>query len=609
MSVYFNEFLKLRLIILGIFLFSSVALHALNVIEVSNKSGVVSILEEGELYLGEGNLTKKQIEEGSYLKEYNQKNVNIPPSGQTVWIHFRLKNSSNESIEKALVLNSPSLEFISLFTEGSSKPRLNGISHQSNQSTIYYSYIIHIPPNSIKEYYLRVASPHKSFFFNLTLQSYEEFRRNDAFNQAPRLVMLGILLGLMIYAFLLGFYSQDISYFYYGMYLFFTLTHQVTFLGLTQIYFPHWLILFDMPLAITKLALGLFFAILFAISFLKIDKKTIFFKIYMLFLFASLWVVFFVEKLWVMLLLGVAFVFFNAVVATLRYRAGYKQARLFIVGFGVVSVAYILVVLDSFGFTSTLDYFPNILMWAFTIEVLALTLAFADRYKILQEIKEKTDRDREKIIKNEVIQKTADLNKALKVKSLLLKEVHHRVKNNLQIILSIIRLQNDKLKDSETKEKFSELENRINAIAKTYNMLIIEEDLDDIDMEEYIEMLLSDIEESMFDITSNIELDIDVDASLPLGKAVYIGIVINELVTNSYKYAFENQRGTIFISLHHLNNKYELRVWDTGKGFTYNKKKHTSLGLKLIHALVKEQLRGTIEMQTQNSSLYIIKFK
>ena len=507
-----------------------------------------------------------------------------------------------------MILNSPSLEFISLYTEDSLKPRRSGISHTGNHSTIYYSYRVTIPPNSTKEYYLKVASSHKSFFFKLTTQDYEDFRRDDAFNQAPRLLMLGLLLGLMIYAFLLGFYSRDKSYFYYASYLFFTLSHQVTFLGLTQIYFPHWFVLLDMNLIIIKLGLALFFAVLFAISFLKIEKASKVFKIYMLFLFIALVIIFILKTLSIVLLIGVAFVFFNFIVAILRYRAGQKQARLFIFGFGVVSIAYILVVLDTFGFTSVLNHFPNILMWAFTIEVLALTLAFADRYKILQELKDTADQSREQIIRNEVIQKTAQLNKALKVKSLLLKEVHHRVKNNLQIILSMIRLQNDKLHDLKIKDKFTSLENRINAIAKTYNMLIVDENLDDIDMEEYIEALLLDIEQSMFRLSSNIELEIDINASLPLGKAVYIGIIINELVTNSYKYAFEKHSGSIFISLHQVNEHYQLIISDSGKGFTYNKS-HPSLGLKLIHALIIEQLRGTIEMHTKKSSKYIIGFK
>ena len=583
-------------------------LNALSVLDVSKENDLLSILEHSDVYLDDTNLSKKEILTGNYLKTYNKTLVNTAQSGRTVWIHFKLKNASNQALEKALILNSPSLEFISLYTENSLEPRLNGISYNKNHSTIYYAYRITIPPQSIKEYYLKVASSHKSFFFKLTTQNYEDFRKDDAFNQAPRLLMLGLLLGLMIYAFLLGFYSRDISYFYYAMYLFFTLCHQVTFLGLTQIYFPHWFVLFDMELIIIKLGLALFFAVLFALSFLKIDKKSWLFKIYMLFILSAFSIVFIIQSLSIVLLIGVAFVFFNFMASILSYRAGKKQARLFIFGFGVVSVAYILVVLDSFGLTSILNHFPNILMWAFTIEVLALTLAFADRYKILQELKDKVDRDREEIIKKEVIKKTAQLNKALKLKDLLLKEVHHRVKNNLQIILSMVRLQSDKINDTFLKDKFSNLENRINAIAKTYNMLIVDENLDEIDMEEYIEALLLDIQESMFQKEYNIELITDIDAYLPLGKAVYIGIIINELVTNSYKYAFNGPEGEIAIDLYQIKKQYILIISDNGKGFIYNKEQN-SLGLKLIHALVLEQLKGTLEMKTKPSTKYIIKFK
>ncbi len=561
------------------------------------------------MYLDDKNLTKNRLITGNYLQAYRKPIINVAQSGRTVWIRFKLKNSSNNTIEKALILSSPSLEFISLYEEKREEPRLNGIRYnKKNHSTIYYSYMINIPPNSTKEYFLKVSSSHKSFFFKLTTQNYEEFRRDDLFNQAPRLLMLGLLIGLMIYASLLGFYSRDVSYLYYASYLFFTLWHQITFLGLTQIYFPHWFVLFDMNLIIVKLGFALFFAILFALSFLKIDKNSWLFKIYALFLIISLFIIFIIKTLSIVLIIGVIFVFFNFIASIIRYREGHKAARLFIFGFGVVSLAYILVVLNSFGFNLTVNYFPNILMWAFTIEVLSLTLAFADRYKILQEIKDRDDRNREKTIKDEVIQKTAQLNRVLKGKSLLLKEVHHRVKNNLQIILSMIRLQSDKIIDVDAKQNFVNLENRINAIAKTYNMLIIDEELDCIDMEEYIEALLLDIKESMFPLSFNIKLQIDINASLPLGKAVYIGIIINELVTNSYKYAFQKHSGLIFISLKRVKNYYQLIISDNGKGFSYNKN-HPSLGLKLIHALIIEQLRGTIKMETKESSKYIIRFK
>ena len=382
----------------------------------------------------------------------------------------------------------------------------------------------------------------------------------------------------------------------------------MTFLGLTQIYFPHWFVLFDMKVILVKLGLALLSATLFAITFLKIKAKSYLYKIYMLFIVFSFLIIFFIKTLSIVLIIGVLFVFFNFTAAIIVYRKGQKQARLFIFGFGVVTIAYLMLMLDAFGFTSFVKHVPNILMYAFTIEVLILTLAFADRYKILQELKEESDRDREQVIKNEVIQKTEQLNKAVKTKTLLLKEVHHRVKNNLQIILSMIRLQGDKISEVSIKEKFLNLENRINAIAKTYGMLIVDENLDAIEMEEYIESLLLDIEESMIYLDDDIEIETNIKASLPIGKAVYIGIIINELVTNAYKYAFDKNRGKISVDLYQKDKDYVLIIADNGKGFTYNKE-HDSLGLKLIHALSLEQLKGKIEMQTQPSTKYTITFQ
>jgi len=590
------------------FILFSMYLNALSMVEVSEEKSI-SLLEHSDLYLDDKNLSKDELLEKKYLLPYLKSTINNAQSKSTVWIHIKLHNTSNSTIERSLILTSPSLEFISLYRGDSNFPEKNGISVDANHATIDYSYNITIPAHSSKEYFISVASSHKSFLFQLMVEEYEYFRDKDILKQAPRILMLGLLLGLMIYAFLLAFYSRDISYFYYASYLFFSLFHQITFLGLTQIYFPHWFVLFDMKLIIVKLGLALLFATLFAITFLKIKPKSYLYKFYSFFILLSFVIIFFIKTISIVLIIGVIFVFFNFTTAIILYRKGQKQARLFIFGFGVVSVAYLMVILDAFGFTSFIKHFPNILMYAFTIEVLLLSLAFADRYKILQELKEQSDKNREEIIKNEVTLKTEQLNRAVKTKSLLLKEVHHRVKNNLQIILSMIRLQSDKISEVDIKKKFLNLENRINAIAKTYNMLIVDENLDDIDMEEYIESLLLDIEDSMMLYSDkDIELESHIEASLPLGKAVYIGIIINELVTNAYKYAFDKDIGKISVELYQKDKTYRLIITDNGKGFIYNEN-HNSLGLKLIHSLVLEQLKGNIEMETHPSSKYIITFQ
>jgi len=602
--------LKFYLLLLSIF---SINLNAITMVEVSKEEST-SILEHSYVYLDDKKLTLKEIVQRDYFKPYHEESINIGVSKKAVWIHFQLENSSNESIEKALVLNSPSLESISLYKGLESKPLIQGISHDTMEhSSIYYSYNIKIPPHSFQNYYLRVSSKYTTFYFNLTTQDEKKFRHNDILKQAPRILMVGLLFGLMLYVLLLTFYSRDKSYFYYALYLFMILYHQVTFLGLTQIYLPHWFVVMDMKLLVVKLGLLLLSSIFFSISFLKIQSNTWLYKTYMFFMLIALVEIIIgnipeLYNLSLVLIIGVIFILFNFMAGIIAYGQGQKQARLFILGFAVVSVAYLMIISDTFAFSSFLDYFPNILMWATTIEALILTLAFADRYKILQAQKEEVDKNREEIIKNEVIEKTAQLNKVLKVKELLLKEVHHRVKNNLQIILSMVRLQSDKVIDKSSLEKFVNLENRINAISKTYNMLLPQEDFDAIDMEEYVESLVEDIHDSMCDNNCMIDIEIDVDVMLSLKKSVYVGLIINELVTNSYKYAFDKLEGFIEIELHEEMNLFTLKIKDNGVGFIYDKES-TSLGLKLIHALVKEQLNGSIEMNTLNKTEYIIKFR
>jgi len=587
--------------------FLNIPLYAIHSVDIATEVNG-SILTFSDVCIVDKNITKEQLIAKECFAPYSNDNIHRSQSQKSVWVHFILENSSTKEIKKIVVLNSPSLENIALYRGDSDDVIYNGITQNKVQSTLYYFYHITLPAKSSYDYYLKVSSLHTSFFFNITIQEYQQFRDNDLKKQAPRILMLGILLGLMLYVVLLSFYSGDKSYAYYGFYLFCIIGYQTTFLGLSKIYLPHWLVLMDMKLLISKLGLMLFSSILFSITFLKIPTYGWIFKLYMFFMVISIIMIFILKSLFITLIIGVLFIFFNFSVSIFVYGKGQKQARLFIVGFGVVSVAYLMIISDSFGFTSFLDVVPNILMWATIIEVLSLTLAFADRYKILQELKEKDDKEREEIIQHEVIEKTAELKRVLTNKEVLIEEVHHRVKNNLQIILSMIRLQRDSMHEELIKDKLINLENRINAISKTYSMLIVEDRLAQIDMDEYIEALLIDIKSSMFSNTLDIHFHTHIEIDLPLGKAVYIGIIINELVTNAYKYAFPDGKGDIYIELYQEDSGNILILYDSGEGFVLNKNRN-SLGLKILETLITEQLHGTLKVESLNHAKYIIKFE
>jgi len=492
--------------------------------------------------------------------------------------------------------------------------------HTTNEHhTIPYFFTIQIEAKSSKSYYMQIRSIYAPINFLLTVEDKKSFFQRDKIRQATDIILVGIVLSLMLYAFFLSFYIRDKSYFYYALYLSALLYQQVSYLGLTQIYTPQLFISLDMSIILIKIVLLISSSALFAIHFLNTQKHPVIDKIYKTIIMVSLLELIILKaedtySLTIVIITGAIFITFNMVAGILTYLSGHKEARLFILGFSIVFITYLIMISDSLGLTSIMPYFHNALIWSTALEAFILSLAFADRYMILQKEKEKIAKDllqesqkSHERIANEVLKKTKELNKALETKELLLREVHHRVKNNLQIILSIIRLQNDEIEDASTSEKLTNLEHRINAIAKTYTMLLITDDLGNIDMDKYINSLLEDISETYDSEKHNITIHTDITAVVPLKESVYLGLIINELVVNAYKYAFDDNKGTISITLKKIDEQYLLVIEDNGKGFIIQKT--NSLGLKLIHTLIYHQLEGTMAIDTYTHTQYMIRFK
>jgi len=222
--------------------------------------------------------------------------------------------------------------------------------------------------------------------------------------------------------------------------------------------------------------------------------------------------------------------------------------------------------------------------------------------RLIEEMK-----SRQKVIEDEVTYKTNELKKIAEEKTVLLRELHHRVKNNLQLILSIISLQQHEIKDDILNTEFIKLQNRIKSIAKTHEILYDNDDISNVDMGEYIGELCEEIQSSI--VSDNVKIVLDITACLPLREAVYVGLVINELISNSIKHAFDNNCGEIYVYLAKFDNEYILRVGDSGKGYEKSFAKDGTLGLKLVDTLILNQLDGSITTQSNEKFEYIIKFK
>lgn len=596
-------------------------LISLNAVEIDTKTPMpLSLLEKSKVYLSKNAITPDAVPNLPFCS-HNDDCINIGISQKDIWVRFTLENNSSSAIEKILVVTSPLLEDIALYYQTTdSTPVLRGINHITHtHHTLFPYFTVSLPPHTSTHYYMNMHSTFTPVDFRLMLHDRQSYIKEDHLQQMENIFLIGFVLALALYSFLIFLYVKDKSYFYYSLYLFALIYQQITYLGLTQLYFPLPFVMADIHIPVLKVALLIITASLFALHFLKIDKSDPLYKGYRLFIAASIieTVLFSTPRFFnldAIILTGAVFIIFNLSAGIISFRHGVRQARLFIVGFSIVFLSYALVILDALGLVSVMQHFQNILMYGTALEALILSLAFADRYIILQKEKELADawilsetRNRTTIIQKEVEKKTKELNQALQTKELLLQEIHHRVKNNLQIILSMIRLQNDETHNALLHEKLTDLEYRISAIAKTYTMLLGTDDLEQIEMDEYVDALINDIAEAYDFKQHNITIRTDIQAYLPLKQAVYTGLIINELVTNAFKYAFQHEDGTITVSLFQKENHYTLCVEDSGKGYIPSEEA-SGLGMKLLQTLVKDQLEGTLEIQAFPHTKYIIRF-
>jgi two-component sensor histidine kinase len=182
-------------------------------------------------------------------------------------------------------------------------------------------------------------------------------------------------------------------------------------------------------------------------------------------------------------------------------------------------------------------------------------------------------------------------------KEILLKEIHHRVKNNLQVITSLLGLQGNTIVDPKVKNIFKSSQHRINSIALVHELLYQSDNISKTDSASYFQQLSTSLIHSYKGFEHDIHVKIQSQKLLlNIDTAIPLGLIINEIITNSLKYGIEEE-GILYIYLKKINaQQFQLDIGDYGKGIPkdLNIKKTKSLGLKLIHKLII-QLNGTIE--------------
>src|ERR671933_914752 len=232
---------------------------------------------------------------------------------------------------------------------------------------------------------------------------------------------------------------------------------------------------------------------------------------------------------------------------------------------------------------------------AFDIRVVKFGDGFAAAWRDVTERKQAEDQIKASLLEKET----------------LLQEIHHRVKNNLQVISSLLRLQSRQIRDQQALELFKESQNRVQAMALIHEKLYQSSNLAFIDFQEYITSLVGNLCRSYDIYRQAITFKVNVNqVSLAIDTAIPCGLIINELVANSLKYAFPDKaKGTIHVCLHCEENKsYTLIIRDNGIGLpiNFNLKPLNSLGLNLVNILI-EQLEGTLELDGRKGTKFCLK--
>jgi two-component sensor histidine kinase/Tfp pilus assembly protein PilF len=197
-------------------------------------------------------------------------------------------------------------------------------------------------------------------------------------------------------------------------------------------------------------------------------------------------------------------------------------------------------------------------------------------------------------------------------KIVLLKEIHHHVKNSLQVVSSLLRLQSHEVDDEKISKMFEETQNRVLSIAKLHEQLYSSENLKEIDIKQHFLPLINDLVEE-YKLGTKIKLDLDiVDVKMGAETLVPLGLIINEMISNSLKYAFKGRdKGIIKINIAKLDNgRFEMIIGDNGVGMDndFNFEESNSLGTQLIQ-IFTEQLNGSIERINEKGTVFKIEFE
>lgn len=311
---------------------------------------------------------------------------------------------------------------------------------------------------------------------------------------------------------------------------------------------------------------------------------------------------------------GYQYYFAWVMLMTIGLYTFFRLRFIVLISLGVLQfIAYLLACILNHSFQDNLDIAVNDLFFVIGIGILGFFIAytFQNLNKINFRHQKTLDTQYKRVLAeyNEKAAMEEELRIAAEQKGIMLKEIHHRVKNNLAIVISMLSLQMRKVQDPELKKIISDIELRIRSMALIHEHLYRSENLDRIRLHEYLNSLATIVISSFSSPRILLEkefepLEVSIETALP------VGLITNELLTNALKYAFpENYEGRITARLIHTQNTITLSISDNGIGLPehYKVDDQETLGMFIIKLLV-EQLNGTMKIENSGGTSVTIDF-
>ncbi len=307
-----------------------------------------------------------------------------------------------------------------------------------------------------------------------------------------------------------------------------------------------------------------------------------------------------------------AFIFMMFVALKIALK-GDDSAKLYSIAMGVNMLSLALVSGLANGWIENNDITRYFFLFGSFFEIIFFTLLLSNRFNTLQIQKVKmqdkllkTKQQREIELQAEVKKRTDKISNLLKEKDILLQEVYHRVKNNFQMLIALLWIQNDDIVNKAVKESITNIINRLKSMSLVHQLLYESKNLSNIDTKEYISKMVNEIKNSYKNKDIKIYEDID-PISLNMNNSLTIGMIINETINNSIKHNDTNEHLKILIRLKNEHSKVLLEIKDNGSGFKPSDIKN-SFGLNIIKDFSKKLKNNQLSIINQNGTLISLSF-